>query len=100
MRFIRPCLRGQKYGFKTIKDHRRLYEDYNFREGNDPRDSRQITYKELLEDVCRLSNVLLSKGIKKGDRIAIYMPVIVEQVVAMLACVRIGAVHSVVVSNS
>ena len=53
-----------------------------------------------MEDVCRLSNVLLSKGIKKGDRIAIYMPVIVEQVVAMLACVRIGAVHSVVVSNS
>ena len=57
---------------------------------------RRITYRELFEEVCRLSNVLRSRGIKKGDRICIYMPMIPESIVAMLSCARIGAIHSVV----
>ncbi|XP_073257165.1 acetyl-coenzyme A synthetase, cytoplasmic-like [Porites lutea] len=65
-------------------------------EGNFPGDSKQITYSELLSEVCKFANVLKDKGIKKGDRIAIYMPMINELVVAMLACARIGAVHSIV----
>ncbi len=56
----------------------------------------EITYSDLLERVCRLANVLKSSGVKKGDRVTIYMPMIVEAVVALLACARIGAVHSVV----
>lgn len=70
----------------------------NFREGNDPEDYSKITYKKLLEDVCRFANVLKSKGVVKGDRVGIYMPMISEIVIAMLACARIGAVHSIVVS--
>ncbi|CAM9638441.1 unnamed protein product [Lampetra fluviatilis] len=65
-------------------------------EGNEPGDCSQITYKELLDQVCKCSNVLLSHGVGKGDRVAIYMPMITELVVAMLACARIGAVHSIV----
>lgn len=65
-------------------------------EGNDPEDYSRLTYKKLLEEVCRFANVLKSKGVTKGDRVAIYMPMILEIVVAMLACVRIGAVHSIV----
>jgi len=65
-------------------------------EGDDPKDSLKITYKELHEKVCRFANVLKSRGIKKGDRVCIYMPMIPEAAVAMLACTRIGAVHSVV----
>ena len=57
---------------------------------------KHITYRELKHHVCRLANVLLSKGVKKGDRVAIYMPMIPEAAYAMLACARIGAVHSVV----
>uniref|UniRef100_A0A1I8FEE5 acetate--CoA ligase n=1 Tax=Macrostomum lignano TaxID=282301 RepID=A0A1I8FEE5_9PLAT len=65
-------------------------------EGNDPEDRTSITYAELLRQVCRFANVLKSNGVKKGDRVAIYMPMVLELVVAMLACARIGAVHSIV----
>jgi len=65
-------------------------------EGDDPADSRHITYAELHEEVCKFANVLKAEGAKKGDRITIYMPMIPEATVAMLACARIGAVHSVV----
>jgi acetyl-CoA synthetase len=65
-------------------------------EGNDPAVDSKITYKELHEQVCRFANVLKSKGVKKGDRISIYLPMIPELAVSMLACARIGAVHSVV----
>jgi len=65
-------------------------------EGDDPQDSARITYRELHEQVCRLANVLKSRGVKKGDRVCIYMPMIPEAAYAMLACTRIGAVHSVV----
>ena len=65
-------------------------------EGDDPADSRHISYAELHEEVCRFANVLKAEGARKGDRITIYMPMIPEAAVAMLACARIGAVHSVV----
>ena len=65
-------------------------------EGDDPADSRHISYAELHEEVCKFANVLKAGGAKKGDRITIYMPMIPEATVAMLACARIGAVHSVV----
>ena len=65
-------------------------------EGDDPYDDRQITYRELHEHVCRLANVLKKHGVKKGDRVTIYMPMIPEAAYAMLACARIGAIHSVV----
>jgi acetyl-CoA synthetase len=65
-------------------------------EGDDPKASRHITYKQLHRDVGKLSNVLKAKGVKKGDRVTIYMPMIPEAAVALLACARIGAVHSVV----
>jgi acetyl-CoA synthetase len=65
-------------------------------EGDDPKDSRAITYRELHEQVCRLANVLKARGVKRGDRVTIYLPMIPEAAYAMLACARIGAVHSVV----
>jgi acetyl-CoA synthetase len=66
-------------------------------EANDPKEkTRSITYRELYENVCRFSNVLKSKGIKKGDRVCLYMPMVPELAVAVLACARIGAIHSVV----
>jgi acetyl-CoA synthetase len=65
-------------------------------EGDDPKDSKAITYKELHAEVCRFANVLKARGVKKGDRVTIYMPMIPEAAYAMLACTRIGAVHSVV----
>jgi len=65
-------------------------------EGDDPSDSKHITYAELHEQVCRMANVLKSAGAKRGDRITIYMPMIPEAAYAMLACTRIGAIHSVV----
>ena len=65
-------------------------------EGDNPADSRHISYAELHEEVCKFANVLKAEGAKKGDRITIYMPMIPEATVAMLACARIGAVHSVV----
>ena len=65
-------------------------------EGDDPKDSKHITYRELHDSVCRLANVLKARGVKKGDRVCIYMPMIPEAAFAMLACARIGAVHSIV----
>src|SRR5580698_4637657 len=65
-------------------------------EGDDPGEDRKVTYRELHEQVCRLANVLKSRGVKKGDRVTIYLPMIPEAAFAMLACARIGAVHSVV----
>ncbi|XP_030838928.1 acetyl-coenzyme A synthetase, cytoplasmic [Strongylocentrotus purpuratus] len=65
-------------------------------EGNDPDDSSKVTYGQLLKGVCKFANVLKQHGVKKGDRVAIYMPMIPELVIAMLACARIGAMHSIV----
>ena len=65
-------------------------------EGDDPRLSEHITYRQLYERVCQCANALRSLGVKKGDRVTIYMPMVPEAAVAMLACARIGAVHSVV----
>ena len=65
-------------------------------EGDNPADSRKVTYRELHEAISRLGNALKARGVKKGDRVSIYMPMIPEATVAMLACARIGAVHSVV----
>ena len=65
-------------------------------EGDNPYDDKKITYRELYENVCRLANVMKKHGVKKGDRVTIYMPMIPEATYAMLACARIGAVHSVV----
>ena len=65
-------------------------------EGDDPKDDKKITYKELHAEVCRFANVLKKRGVKKGDRVTIYLPMIPEAAYAMLACARIGAVHSVV----
>src|SRR3954469_2218572 len=65
-------------------------------EGDSPDDTRNITYRELHEQVSRLANVLKARGVKKGDRVTIYLPMIPEAAYAMLACARIGAVHSIV----
>ncbi len=65
-------------------------------EGDDPKDSRHISYEELHREVCRFANVLKAHDVKKGDRVTIYLPMIPEAAYAMLACARIGAVHSVV----
>jgi len=65
-------------------------------EGDEPTDDKRITYRQLHDEVCRFANVLKSRGVKKGDRVTIYMPMIPEATYAMLACTRIGAVHSVV----
>ncbi len=69
-------------------------------EGDDPNDSRRISYNELHAEVCRCANLLTNLGIGKGDRVCIYLPMIPEAAVAMLACTRIGAVHSVVFGGS
>ncbi|MCP3672619.1 MAG: acetate--CoA ligase [Gammaproteobacteria bacterium] len=65
-------------------------------ESDDPNVDKKITYRELHAEVCKFSNVLKERGVKKGDRVSIYMPMIPEAAVAMLACARIGAIHSVV----
>ncbi|MCG8315004.1 MAG: acetate--CoA ligase [Pseudomonadales bacterium] len=65
-------------------------------EGDDPNDDANITYRELHEKVCRFANALKQRGVSKGDRVCIYMPMIPEAAYAMLACARIGAIHSVV----
>ncbi|MBM3567794.1 MAG: acetate--CoA ligase [Alphaproteobacteria bacterium] len=65
-------------------------------EGDDPKTSRAITYRQLHAEVCKFANVLKAQGVKKGDRVTIYLPMIPEAAYAMLACARIGAVHSVV----
>ncbi len=65
-------------------------------EGNEPSEDRALTYKQLHEEVCKFANVLKAQGIKKGDRVQIYLPMIPELAIAMMACTRIGAVHSIV----
>jgi acetyl-CoA synthetase len=65
-------------------------------EGDSPEDDRKITYKELHEEVSRFANVLKDRGVQKGDRVSLYLPMIPEAAVAMLACTRIGAIHSIV----
>ena len=65
-------------------------------EGDNPNEDRKITYRELHEEVCKFANVMKSRGVKKGDRVSIYLPMIPEAAVAMLACTRIGAMHSIV----
>ncbi len=65
-------------------------------EGDDPKDSEHISYQTLFEKTCKMANALRARGVKKGDRISIYMPMIPEACYAMLACARIGAVHSIV----
>ena len=65
-------------------------------EGDDPNDSQTISYRQLHLAVCKLANVLKARGVKKGDRVCIYMPMVPEAAYAMLACARIGAVHSIV----
>ncbi|MGB1460410.1 MAG: acetate--CoA ligase [Gammaproteobacteria bacterium] len=65
-------------------------------EGDDPENSKKLTYQELHDEVCKFANILKELGIKKGSRVCIYMPMIVEVAFAMLACTRIGAIHSVV----
>ncbi len=65
-------------------------------EGDDPSEDKKITYRELYREVCKLANALKQRGVKKGDRVCIYMPMIPEAAYAMLACTRIGAIHTVV----
>ena len=65
-------------------------------EGDDPKESKNITYQELSDEVCKLANGLREIGVKKGDRVTIYMPMVPEGIYAMLACTRIGAIHSVI----
>ena len=65
-------------------------------EGDDPRDSRRISYREAHEETCRMANVLKAHGVQKGDRVTIYLPMIPEAAYALLACARIGAIHSVI----
>jgi acetyl-CoA synthetase len=65
-------------------------------EGDDPKDDKKLTYKQLHADVCRFANVLKASGVKKGDRVTIYMPMIPEAAISILACARIGAIHSVI----
>jgi acetyl-CoA synthetase len=65
-------------------------------EGDNPNDSKHVTYRELHDQVCRLANVMKGLGVKRGDRVTIYLPMVPEAAVAMLACARIGAIHSIV----
>ena len=65
-------------------------------EGDDPKHDKKITYKQLHAEVCRFANVLKARGVKKGDRVTVYLPMIPETAISMLACARIGAIHSVV----
>ena len=115
--WIRPPTRIKDVSFRLDDFHIRWYEDGVLNvtancldrhlatrgdkiailfEGDDPAESRRISYRELHADVCRAANALRHLGIGKGDRVAIYLPMIPEAAVAMLACARIGAVHSVV----
>lgn len=65
-------------------------------EGDDPNTSKTVTYRELHEQVCRLANAMKGLGVKRGDRVTIYLPMVVEAAVAMLACARVGAIHAIV----
>ena len=84
--------------YNCVDRHLETHGDRNaiIWEADEPGKTRHITYRELHDAVCRLANVLKSRGVKKGDRVSIYMPMIPEAAVAMLACTRIGAVHSIV----
>jgi acetyl-CoA synthetase len=76
--------------------HKRANQTAIIWEGDDPSQSKHITYKELHDEVCRMANILRTRNVKKGDRVTIYLPMIPEAAYAMLACARIGAIHSVV----
>jgi acetyl-CoA synthetase len=76
--------------------HKRAKQTAIIWEGDDPKDDKKITYQELHDEVCRMANVLRNRNVKKGDRVTIYMPMIPEAAYAMLACARIGAIHSVI----
>jgi len=65
-------------------------------EGDNPSESKHITYRQLHDEVCRMANILRTRNVKRGDRVTIYLPMIPEAAYAMLACARIGAIHSVV----
>src|SRR5699024_142741 len=65
-------------------------------EGDSPDEDKTLTYRELHQQVCRFANALKAQGIKKGDVVSIYMPMVVEAAIAMLACTRIGAIHTVI----
>ncbi len=102
--FVPPvCIRwfdGAELNFSEncLDRHLDLYGDQTaiLWQGDDPAESRALTYAELHGQVCRIANVLKNSGVKKGDRVTIYLPMIPEAAMAMLACARIGAVHSVV----
>jgi len=115
--WIRPYTRVKDVSYDPANFHIRWYEDGQLNvaancldrhlatrgdrtailwEGDDPGQSTRITYRELHQKVCRLANALRSLGVQKGDRVTIYLPMIPEAAVAMLACARIGAIHSVV----
>uniref|UniRef100_A0A8C1PV59 Acetyl-coenzyme A synthetase n=1 Tax=Cyprinus carpio TaxID=7962 RepID=A0A8C1PV59_CYPCA len=96
------CSRGQHTVLKAMNPlfpNGLILINVSFREGNSPDHHQNITYNQLLRSVCRCANALKLLGVKKGDRVAIYLPMIPELVYTMLACARIGAVHSIVVSN-
>jgi acetyl-CoA synthetase len=115
--WMRPYTRVKDVSYDASSFHIRWYEDGQLNvaancldrhlatrgdktailwEGDDPGQSARITYRELHQKVCRLANALKSLGVQKGDRVTIYLPMIPEAAVAMLACARIGAIHSVV----
>ena len=92
-RSTRPWKNSGGIPFAQTKEPRRDRTHYG---GDNPEEDRKITYKELHEEVCKLANVLKDRGVKKGDRVSLYLPMVPEAAVAMLACTRIGAVHSIV----
>jgi len=115
--WIRPYTRVKDVSYDAANFHIRWYEDGQLNvaancldrhlatrgdktailwEGDDPDQSTRITYRELHQKVCKLANALKALGVQKGDRVTIYLPMIPEAAVAMLACARIGAIHSVV----
>jgi acetyl-CoA synthetase len=115
--WIRPYAKVKDVSYRLDDFHIRWYEDGSLNvahncldrhlsargdrvaiiwEGDRPGESRRITYRELHADVCRFGNVLRDLGVRKGDRVTIYLPMIPEAAVAMLACARIGAIHSVI----
>ena len=115
--WIRPYTRVKDVSYRLDDFHIRWYEDGTLNvahncldrhlhergeqvaiiwEGDRPGEARRITYRELHADVCRFANVLRGLGVRRGDRVTIYLPMIPEAAVAMLACTRIGAIHSVI----
>src|SRR5436190_16270514 len=117
LQWIKPFTKVKDTSFKLHDFHIRWFEDGTLNvsvncidrhlparanqtaiiwEGDDPAQSRHITYAELHREVCRFANVLKANGVRRGDRVTIYLPMIPEAAYAMLACARIGAIHSVV----